>query len=289
MKSAVRAYRTNITYFCYDCWQHSITTETRWSQSAGSWLIHPLSVCTQITEMRKFSMMITYIMSDFCQIQRESRTEYCRFTLGYMLMSKFISMGIKRQPQDKTYRRLRAWWNFFYWIHIISRTRQEAQGQEWGTTTINHMDLSLITKSITPGQFLTLSQVNIRSTRNKIGQFQQHLTKSSTDICVLLETWLKDSDEEKTLISQILPPSFNISYPRKNGRGGGMVIFHSELVKILVHEGNYKAMTMECSSYKIKLADETLSLYATYHIPSTGVLQFCGKLTRLLEQDMSYK
>ena len=33
-----------------------------------------------------------------------------------------------------------------------------------------------------------------------------------------------------------------------------MAIIQKELVKILVHEGNYEAMTMECSSYKIKLA-----------------------------------
>ena len=175
----------------------------------------------KITEMRKFSRMITYTMSHLHQIQRESRREFNRFTLGYVLMSKIISMGIKRQPQDKTYRRLRAGWNLSYWIHIISRTRQVAQDQAQGTTTIDHMKLSLITKSITPGLFFTLSQVNIWSIRNKIGQFQQHLTDSSTDICVLLETWLKDSDEERTLVSQIPPPGFNsISYLRKMGEVG---------------------------------------------------------------------
>ena len=45
---------------------------------------------------------------------------------------------------------------------------------------------------------------------------------------------------------------------------------------------------MECSCYKIKLAAGTLSLYAIYCIPSTRVLQFCGKLTTLLEQDITY-
>ena len=157
-----------------------MTTKTRWSQSAGSWLIHPLLVCTQIIKMRKFSRMITYTMSDLCQIQEESSMEYNRFTLGYVLMSKIISMGIKRQPHDKAYRRLRAGWNFF-----IRYTSFPGQGR-WiktrqGTTTMNHANLLLITKSITPGQFFTLSQVNIRSIRNKIGQLQQHLTKSFTD------------------------------------------------------------------------------------------------------------
>ena len=70
--------------------------------------MHPLSICTQITKMRKFSRKITYTMSDFCHIQRQSRMEYNRFTLGYGLMSKIISMGIKIQPQDKTYRTSRA-------------------------------------------------------------------------------------------------------------------------------------------------------------------------------------
>ena len=174
MKSAVRADRANIPYLCYDCCSHSMTTETRWLQSAGSWLIHPLLVCTQITQMRK---MITYTMSDLCQIQRETRAECNSFTLGYVLMSKIISMGIKRQPQDKTYWRSRVGQNLFYWVRIISRTRQVAQDQAWVTTTINHANLSLITKSITPGPFFTLSQVNIRFIRNKVGQFQQHLTK----------------------------------------------------------------------------------------------------------------
>ena len=86
--------------FCYDCCLHSMTTKSMWSQSAGFWLIHPLSVCTHIIKMRKFNRMIIYTMCDLCQIQRESRTEYNRFTLGYVLMSKIISMGIKRQPQD---------------------------------------------------------------------------------------------------------------------------------------------------------------------------------------------
>ena len=206
-----------------------MTTETMWMQSTDSCLIHPLSVCKQITKIRKFSRMITYTMSDFSQIHKKSRKKYNRFTLCYVLMSKIISMDIKTQPQDKTYRRSRARWNLFYQIHIISRcTRQVAQHQIWGTTTINHVNLSLITKSITPGQFFTLSQVNIRYIRNKICHFQ-HLSESSTYICVLFETWLKDSDEEKTLVSQIPTPSFNIiSYPRKNGRGGRMAIIHWE-------------------------------------------------------------
>ena len=45
---------------------------------------------------------------------------------------------------------------------------------------------------------------------------------------------------------------------------------------------------MECISYKIKLAGETLSLYAIYHVPSTSVLQFCGKLPTLLEQVITH-
>ena len=126
--------------------------------------------------------------------------EYNRFTLSYVLMSKIISMGIQRQPQDKTYRRLRAGQNLFYQIQIISRTRQVAQDQASGTTTINHINLLLITKNIRPGQFFILSQVRIRSIWNKIGQFQQHLTKGSTDICILLETWLKDSGKPDTTI-----------------------------------------------------------------------------------------
>ena len=156
--------------FCYDCCPHSMTTETRfiWSQSAGSWLIHPLHTNHQVN---KFHRMITYTMSVLYQIQRESRMEYSRFTLGYVSMSKIISMGIKRQPQNKTYRRLRAGWNTVYWVHIISRTRQVVQDQACDSTTINKMNLTLITKRITPGQFFTLSQVNIRSIRNKIGQF----------------------------------------------------------------------------------------------------------------------
>ena len=67
-----------------------------------------------------------------------------------------------------------------------------------------------------------------------------------------------------------------------------MAIIHRESVKILVHNGNCEATTMQYSSYKIKLAGETLSLYAIYHIPSTSVLHFCGKLTTLLEQDITY-
>ena len=77
-----------------------MTTETGWSQSAGSWPIRPLFICIQIPNMRKFSRMITYTMSHLCQIQRESRMGYNRFTLGYVLMSKITSMGIKRQPHD---------------------------------------------------------------------------------------------------------------------------------------------------------------------------------------------
>ena len=67
-----------------------------------------------------------------------------------------------------------------------------------------------------------------------------------------------------------------------------MAIIHKELVKILVHERNNKATTMEWSSYKIKLAGEMLFLYAIYCIPSTSVLQFCSELTILLEQDITH-
>ena len=119
--------------------------------------------------------------------------------------------------------------------HFLEKAGGSGPGMH--ATTINHANLSLITKIITSGQFFTLSQVNIGPIRNKIGQFQQHLTKSSTDICILLETWLKDAGEEKTLVSQIPSSGFNIIYfPRKNGRGGGKTIIHSELLKIAVHE-----------------------------------------------------
>ena len=94
---------------------------------------------------------------------------------------------------------------------------------------------------------------------------------------------------EKTPVRQKLPPGFNIiSYPRKNGRDGGMAIILRELVKSLAHEGIYEAMTIKCSSHRIKLAGETLSLYAVFQIPSSSVLHFCGKLTTLLEQDIPY-
>ena len=59
-------------------------------------------------------------------------------------------------------------------------------------------------------------------------------------------------------------------------------------MKMLVHEGNSEVMTIECSSYKIKLAGETLSLYAIHCIPPTSVLQFSGELTTLIEQDIIY-
>ena len=161
------------------------------------------------------------------------------------------------------------WGHLAGWLHTPSLTSARSrENPEWNTT----------------GSHFTLLQVSIISIRNEIGQFQQHLTESSTDICILLETWLKDSDEEKTLVSQIPSPGFNIiSYPGKNGRSVGMAIIHRELVEILAHEGKYEATTMECRSYKIKLSCETLSLYVIYHILSTSVLQLCGKLTTLLE------
>ena len=66
-----------------------------------------------------------------------------------------------------------------------------------------------------------------------------------------------------------------------------MAIIQRESVKILAHERKYEVMTMVCSSYKIKMAGETLSLYTIYHITFTSVLQFCGELTTLLEQDIT--
>ena len=143
-------------------------------------------------------------------------------------MAKTISMGIKRQPQEKIEGRMES---FLSAAHHF-QARQVDQHQVWGTTSINHANPSLFTKSITPDRFFTLSQVNIRSIRNKIGQFQQHLTESSTDICILLETRMKDSDQEKPLLHQIPPSSYNsISYPRKPGRGGETAIIQRELVR----------------------------------------------------------
>ena len=79
---------------------------------------------------------------------------------------------------------------------------------------------------------LHLAQINVRSIKSKIPQFQGYIINANIDLCTSTETWLKPDDDD---IAKVVPPQGYtfLSQPRQDGRrGGGIAIISKSHINI---------------------------------------------------------
>ena len=125
--------------------------------------------------------------------------------------------------------------------------------------------------------------------RNKCDQGQLYLSNYDTDLCIIMETWLKPSEEifnEKSYV----PPAIISSNPRMGDKaGGGIVILHIECLKIRINR-DYNFYSCECFEYGVQLAEnEGLNLYAIYRPPDSKMGMFIQDFTTMIEESIMGK
>ena len=222
---------------------------------------------------------ISYTSAFLRSVRKTSRIDYSNFSLCHTLMSKIVTMGLKKQPRNRPYRMSRAGRSL---LHLIERlvSRNTVGKAEKTIFGVKKSNLIEITEEANSTMFFDITHMNVRSIRNKAPQFQLEIGTQGIDIYAITETWLRPSEEEAILLQQITPPGYDIvSSPRSNGKtGGGLAVVHKKHIKLqnLCIMKNLK--TMECSQFQIKFRSDIVSLFVIYCIQSTSVLQFCEKL-----------
>ena len=99
---------------------------------------------------------------------------------------------------------------------------------------------------------------------------------------------LKPDEEESILLQQITPPGYDIiSYPRSNGKTGGVLAaVHKNHIKLQKNCILQTLASMECGHFQIKFGLEMVSLFIIYCIPNTSVLQFCEEMVSIFENSI---
>ena len=95
------------------------------------------------------------------------------------------------RKQHKPYRRSRAVQTLFHRIHTLNLH----QWQNQVTGCITCTSLTTLHNMVSPlEKSICLSHINAHSIQGKIEEFQKHVIQKKTDVCIITESWLKNSD-----------------------------------------------------------------------------------------------
>lgn len=109
---------------------------------------------------------------------------------------------------------------------------------------------------------LAVAVVNVRSLRNKVTSFLEHVVKSKLDLVIVTETWLTDYDEY--VIGEIKASGYNFfSYPRPSRDGGGIGLLHRKNIKVVCKQhGELKSF--EYAQWLVTCSNTTFMLHGIY-------------------------
>ena len=129
------------------------------------------------------------------------------------------------------------------------------------------------------------ARINCHSISNKIADLKTHITHNHLDVCILMETWIKEDD---TTTSALLCPlgykSLLIS--RKKQRGGGFALVYSVKATAKISQ-IHEFKSMVCTSFIINLPTNVLHLVAVYRPPDRSVLHFALDMLDLTERSIN--
>ena len=140
-----------------------------------------------------------------------------------------------------------------------------------------------------PSHNFTLTLVNIQSLKNKDTVLLNHLIEMKTDICIVMETWLKENDDIWLECSDISRNGYKILTLNRNIRkGGGLAIVYRSNINVLVIEAN-QTRSMECAIWKVNTGTVIINIIAIYHLPYLDINQstnakFLDDLADILEK-----
>ena len=168
---------------------------------------------------------------------------YHMFSLRYELRMKIIDLDIRKKA--RVYRRSRVRKRLHHKIVTLSmklrlhrpRNRSLVQGNNVIiASTVNR----LCKKTID----YRCATVNCYLIVNKTSDFKVECMEHKLDVCVLTETWIRESDD--TTAVQLCPDGYSsVSIPREGRIGGGIAIVHRSDMT-LRSKSVYNYQTMEC-------------------------------------------
>ena len=124
------------------------------------------------------------------------------------MRSKVIALGIRKNCQNKPYRRSRGGQNIFHRIHILLTSLRHQQ-HTGIPLNINKSNLKII-QSVNnyPGKNKSLqcATINCRSVINKSADLKVEISNNNIDLCALTETWIKEDDTITPL--ELCPPGY---------------------------------------------------------------------------------
>lgn len=136
---------------------------------------------------------------------------------------------------------------------------------------VNHNNLIQIQTTELPSQHenkVKLLTINARSVKNKDELIKNHLIDDNVDICVISETWLKDSDQAWTEGCELNKDGYKMQTAnRLNRTGGGLACVYNDKYKVEQKIHGTKR-SFEYALWHVKLTDaDSLNVLGIYHPP----------------------
>ena len=231
--------------------------------------------------------MASYTPGFLRGIRLLSHVFYKPFTINVATRLRIITLGIRKQPINKQYRRSRAGRDLFHRISSV-QSRQKLNNEQ-GYKDDKHVKLSnLISPSISNYRSInaTFSVVNARSIYNKLHSFQNYIQDKNTTICAITKTWLSNDNDLR--YKEMPPPGYKIlSRPQQNGkRGGGITVVYKASLNI--KECSPSTQTSEIKEH-MELTSNFKGVVCNIYIiytPNISVIQFCSELSDLIESNI---
>ena len=142
-------------------------------------------------------------------------TNYHLFSLNNTIRSKVIALGIRKQRNDRPYRRSRGGRTIFHRIStIVSQLDNWSHLDVCGSKIPRIIDYrniltvqlkNTMTKSMSVS-LIHCALINCRLVINKSTDLQVELVQNKIGICSLTETWIKEDDTRAEF--QICPPGY---------------------------------------------------------------------------------
>ena len=206
------------------------------------------------------------------------------------MRSKIITLGIKKNHQNRPHRGSKGGQNIFYQIHtLLTHTRQQQQvGNLNSPTSVNTANLKtiqLVNNTRSKDWCLKCATVNCRLIINKSTDLKVEISNKNIDLCLLTETWIKEDDMTTPL--ELCPPGYkSISIPHHNQMGGGVAIIYRDTLN-LTKNSTYNVQLMECSDFRLDLPSHCINLAIIYRPPDRSFQQFLDELYDYMERNIN--
>ncbi|PIK37803.1 hypothetical protein BSL78_25357 [Apostichopus japonicus] len=107
--------------------------------------------------------------------------------------------------------------------------------------------------------------INARSLRNKCEQFLHFVVTENLDFCIVVESWIKDSDTIE--IASLKADGYNfVNVERKDRIGGGIGIFYKNNISVEVIDSGERS-SFEFALFKIRIGSFVNDVAAIYRPP----------------------